>query len=113
MGDQLKAADECYCRSCGAVIKQEPEICPKCGVRQRKLPGAVGPVSSKDIIPAAVLCFFLGWLGIHRFYVGKSGTGVLMILTVGGCGIWALIDFIMIVVGNFTDKEGKFLKWNQ
>jgi len=43
---------------------------------------------------------------VHRFYVGKIGTGVLMILTFGGLGIWVLIDFIMILVGKFTDKEG-------
>ena len=42
----------------------------------------------------AIICFFLGVIGIHRFMVGKIGTGVLMIITLGGCGIWALIDFI-------------------
>ena len=55
----------------------------------------------------AVVCFFLGWLGIHRFMVGKVGTGVLMIVTVGGLGIWTLIDFIVILTGRFTDADGK------
>ncbi len=55
----------------------------------------------------AVVCFFLGWLGIHRFMVGKVGTGVLMIVTVGGLGIWTLIDFIVILTGGFTDADGK------
>tara|TARA_Y100000817_G_C16860452_1_gene545544 strand:- start:3205 stop:3417 length:213 start_codon:yes stop_codon:yes gene_type:complete len=54
----------------------------------------------------ALICFFLGGLGIHRFMVGKVGTGILMFLTLGGVGIWALIDFIMILVGSFTDKDG-------
>lgn len=63
-------------------------------------------VSSKSMVPAALLCFFLGAFGIHRFYVGKIGTGILMILTLGGLGIWTLIDFVMIIVGSFKDKDG-------
>jgi TM2 domain-containing membrane protein YozV len=67
-------------------------------------------VSSKSRAIALVLAFFFGLIGVHRFYVGKAGTGVLMILTVGGFGLWCLIDFIMILVGSFTDKSGLFLK---
>jgi len=62
--------------------------------------------SAKGFIPTILLCFFLGVLGIHRFYVGKIGTGVLQLVTLGGLGIWALVDFIMIVVGKFTDSNG-------
>jgi len=59
-----------------------------------------------------VLCFFFGIFGFHRFYVGKIWTGILQILTLGGLGIWALIDFIMIIVGAFTDKQGnKITLW--
>ena len=53
-----------------------------------------------------IICFFLGTLGIHRFMVGKIGTGILMLLTLGGLGIWTLVDFLMILTGNFTDKAG-------
>ncbi|MEY9974461.1 TM2 domain-containing membrane protein YozV [Lysinibacillus sp. RC46] len=66
--------------------------------------------SEKNYIVMILLCFFLGGLGIHRFYVGKIGTGILMIITLGGLGIWALIDLIMIIVGKFKDKEGKEIK---
>lgn len=66
-------------------------------------------ISDKKILPAFLLCFFLGILGVHRFYVGKIGTGVLQILTLGGLGIWAFIDLIIIVVGSFKDKEGNTL----
>lgn len=66
--------------------------------------------SPKSRLVALLLCFFLGALGIHRFYVGKTGTGVLWLLTIGLFGIGALVDFIMIIVGSFTDKSGAFLK---
>lgn len=65
------------------------------------------PVSTKSRLAALLLAWFLGVFGVHRFYVGKVGTGILMILTLGGLGIWALIDFIMIAVGSFRDKAGK------
>jgi hypothetical protein len=62
--------------------------------------------STKGFIPTILLCFFLGVLGIHRFYVGKIGTGILQLITLGGLGIWTVVDFIMIVVGKFTDRKG-------
>lgn len=58
----------------------------------------------RDWFVALILAIFLGVLGVHRFYVGKVGTGILMLLTGGGCGIWWLVDIIMIAVGSFTDK---------
>jgi TM2 domain-containing membrane protein YozV len=66
--------------------------------------------SAKGFVPAILLCFFFGVLGVHRFYVGKIGTGIAMILTFGGLGIWALVDFIMLVCGSFKDKQGLPIK---
>lgn len=66
--------------------------------------------SEKSFVTALLLCLFLGPLGVHRFYVGKIGTGILMLITIGGLGIWALIDLIMIAVGSFKDKEGLPIK---
>lgn len=57
----------------------------------------------------AIICFFLGGFGIHRFLTGKTGSGIAMLLTLGGLGIWALIDFIMILSGKFKDSEGNIL----
>jgi TM2 domain-containing membrane protein YozV len=67
---------------------------------------AVGPVSDKKFVPAVLLCFFLGSLGIHRFYLGKVVTGILMLLTLGGLGIWTIIDFVRLIVGSMKDKNG-------
>ena len=68
--------------------------------------------SDKSNVVALLLCFFIGILGVHRFYVGKIGTGVLQLVTLGGLGIWALIDMIMIILQKFTDSEGNTLKFN-
>ena len=62
--------------------------------------------SDKSRTVALLLCIFVGVLGVHRFYVGKVGTGIVWLLT-GGCfGIGCLIDLIMIIVGSFKDKAG-------
>ena len=71
---------------------------------------AIMEKSDKGFVPTLLLCLFLGTLGIHRFFVGKVGTGILMILTIGGLGIWVLIDLIMIAVGSFKDKQGRYIK---
>lgn len=63
------------------------------------------PVSEKKFVPAVLLCFFLGAFGVHRFYLGKIGTGFLMLITLGGLGIWTLIDFVRLVVGSMGDKN--------
>lgn len=66
--------------------------------------------SDKNFVVAILLCLFVGAFGVHRFYVGKIGTGILQLITLGGLGIWALIDLIMIIVGAFKDKQGVPIK---
>lgn len=64
-------------------------------------------VSDKSGVVALLLVLFLGSLGIHRFYAGKTGTGILYLLTLGILGIGVFIDFILILVGSFTDAQGR------
>ena len=66
--------------------------------------------SEKSFVATLILCILLGSLGVHRFYVGKVGTGILMLLTFGGLGIWTLVDIIVIAVGNFKDSNGLPIK---
>lgn len=66
-------------------------------------------MNAKSKMVALLLCIFLGGLGIHRFYVGKIGTGIIWLLT-GGCfGIGYIVDLVMIATGKFTDKAGNAL----
>jgi TM2 domain-containing membrane protein YozV len=70
--------------------------------------------SSRSRLVTLLLAIFLGVFGVHRFYNGKIGTGVLMILTLGGLGIWWLTDVIMISAGAFRDAEGRLVSlWDQ
>jgi len=65
--------------------------------------------SNKPFWVTFILCIFLGPLGAHRFFVGKIGTGILMLVTFGGMGLWLLIDLIILLTGNFKDKQGHLI----
>jgi hypothetical protein len=69
-----------------------------------------GVFSRKDWLTALLISFFLGGLGIDRFYLGHTGLGVVKLITLGGCGIWALIDFILIALNQVRDSDGLPLK---
>lgn len=129
-----------YCKHCGQIIDADCIICPKCGKQVEVLKadptggnivinnnnnntssasasafsgGYSGEIiSPKSWLTTLLLCFFLGGLGIHRFYVGKIGTGIIMLLLcwTGISLIWALVDFIMIILSKFTDKQGRPIK---
>jgi hypothetical protein len=97
-------ANEQYCSGCGAIISSRAASCPKCGAPTGSRPGDASP---KSRLVAFLLCFLFGYLGVHRFYAGKIGTGVLELLTIGGLGIWWFVDIILIILGEFSDKEGR------
>ena len=109
----MKQENEKYCIECGVLINIKAEICPKCGVRQNV---QTTPISAEIVeqrnkwITCLLLCWFLGVLGVHRFYTGHTALGVFQLLTFGGCGIWTLIDFIIIASGNFKDAQGNPIK---
>ena len=69
-------------------------------------------ISPRSRLVALLLAWFLGFLGAHRFYVGKTGTAIAMICTFGGVGIWWLLDIIRVACGWFQDSEGRrVFKW--
>jgi TM2 domain-containing membrane protein YozV len=110
MGSYAPTTPTKHCQTCASVIDAMAVACPNCGVLQ-PVPLAFAE-SDKRILPAFLLCFFLGVFGAHRFYAGKIGTGLLQLVTFGGLGIWWLIDLIMILVGSFRDGDGKrIVEW--
>lgn len=104
-----------FCKFCGEKIDVECVVCPKCGKQVEELrqdPSQLiinnngGGYAYKSKIIALLLSIFVGGLGIHRFYVGKIGTGIIWLLTAGCLGIGWIIDIIMIALGSFRDKAG-------
>ena len=76
-------------------------------LQKEKMLNSTSSTTSTDWLTLFLLTFFVGVLGVHRFYTGKIGTGFLMLITLGGFGIWFLVDLILVVTGQFTNKEGQ------
>jgi hypothetical protein len=71
-------------------------------------PGALAAGGApKSWMTTLLLCAFVGGFGVHRFYTGHTVIGVLQLLTGGGCGIWWLVDLIMLITGKYTDAQGR------
>ncbi len=97
-----------YCDSCSGIMSAETATCPHCLALQT---GAGGPGESDKLrFPAFMLALIFGVFGAHRFYVGKTGSAIAQLCTLGGLGIWAMVDAIIIASGGFTDGERKTLK---
>ena len=82
-----------YCRACGARIDPRAEICPHCGVRQAGVARPRGQVGEKSKIAAGILALFLGGIGVHKFYLGRPGQGVLYLLF-----CWTLIPSLIAFI---------------
>lgn len=102
----MKTENEKYCTECGSLINIKAEICPKCGVRQAYPQSTVAKENEKEWLIVLLLCAFLGTLGVHRFYTGHTLIGILQLVTLGGCGIWWIIDIIIIATGSYKDAQG-------
>ena len=87
-----------YCQSCGKTTQPTDKVCINCNT---KLAGG------KDWLTTLLLNIFVGYLGVHRFYTGNIGIGLLQLFTVGGCGVWTIIDLVLIVTDNYKDGDGQ------
>jgi hypothetical protein len=102
------------CTYCSALMPQKAQFCQKCGARihlKEQLPTEHLKIkrNKKSAKIALALCILFGFLGGHRFYVGKTGTGLLALVTGGFLGLWTIIDLISIIQNKFKDKEGHSL----
>ncbi len=104
-----------FCKHCGKEVNENAVICVHCGCALKN-DNIVQSSSDKKGLIVLLLCFFLGPLGIHRFYLGQTGSGVAMLIlsiTFIGLivsGIWAFVDLICILLGNYKLPNGETLK---
>ncbi len=94
-----------YCKNCGNPLSDFANVCPQCG-EPKYHNNNNRPVSDKSWVVTLLLSIFLGEFGIHSFYAGKTGVGILQLITFGGFGIWYIIDSIMIATQNNYDSDG-------
>jgi TM2 domain len=93
-----------HCAKCGHMMHESARACPQCGA-----PNCVqqwSEVSDSSRLIALLLCAVLGVAGVHRFYVGKVGTGLLWMFTGGLLGVGMIIDLVAIASGDFRDIDG-------
>ena len=87
-----------YCKECGHQISDQAVSCPNCGYSYQSVAPSCG--TNEEWLITLLLCFFLG----------KTAIGVVQLLTLGGCGVWALVDFILIVCGKYRNGKGEYVR---
>ena len=92
-----------FCSKCGKEIDNDAIVCMHCGCPTQNYNRAP---QGKSWVVTLLLCIFFGGLGVHRFYTGHIGIGIAQLLTLGGCGIWAFIDLILILCGAYKTPDG-------
>lgn len=101
-----------FCKNCGTELNDTDAYCSKCGrkVSSEIIQNTNPAISAKSRLVATLLAWFFGVFGAHRFYVGRIGSAVAMLFTIGGLGIWAFIDLIVLICGEFKDCNGLKIK---
>lgn len=105
-----------FCHNCGAETSQQQEVCIRCGARLPSVSSlSLGAPGEKTRIVAGLLGILLGGFGIHRFYLGYTGIGIVQIIvticTFGLGALWGFIEGVLILVGTFNkDKQGNIIR---
>ena len=99
-----------FCHNCGKELPENAAVCLNCGVSAK--PASAGNLGGKDKVTLALICFFLGGLGIHNFMLGETKKGIFKIVMSFCCyigGILALIDFIKILTDKYEVNPDKLI----
>ena len=122
--ERAQAQETVYCPQCEAEMQERDRFCGGCGwdaerpdeppsnakANRREppqTPRRTAPPSDRNRLTTFMLCLLLGFLGVHRFYVGRVGSGILWLLTGGLLAVGWIYDLVMIATGEFLDEDGK------
>jgi hypothetical protein len=100
---------EKFCPACGKERTSLQAICLGCGIEFKKFLSEISSkTGKKEWVVTVLLSYFLGAFGVDRFYLGYTTLGIIKLLTCGGCGVWSLIDFILVAFNKIPDKNGNY-----